>query len=187
MTADPNNHHTRAATRAGIYPAPKLPRDTPSPTSSSSPPSPKVRVFTGATGSPKTHPVTPELLYSAVASALSLSRRVSPVQGVVRSIPSALSEPLPSLSRDVDFSRAETPSTVVHGKTMSVHDNSIDPYATLLPPPPSAQSDSLSTISKATHDMSGEELVSLARRYESMARDAMAEADRKLMSVNFRR
>ncbi|KAJ7800862.1 hypothetical protein B0H14DRAFT_3490226 [Mycena olivaceomarginata] len=29
MTTDPNRHHTRAATREGIFPAPKLPRDTP--------------------------------------------------------------------------------------------------------------------------------------------------------------
>ncbi|KAJ7321114.1 hypothetical protein DFH08DRAFT_942061 [Mycena albidolilacea] len=176
MTADPNHHHTRAATRAGIYPAPKLPRDTPSLTSS--PPSP-TRSFAGATGSPKTRPVMPELLYSAVASAVSLSRGVSPVQGVFLSSPSVLSEPPPSLSHDVDFGRAETPSsTVVHGETMSVRSNDIDLHATPLPPP-SAQSHSVSTVSKATQDMSCEELVSLARRYESMAREAMAEVNWK--------
>ncbi|KAJ7883577.1 hypothetical protein B0H13DRAFT_2344086 [Mycena leptocephala] len=177
MSTDPNRHHTRAVTRAGIYPAPKLPHDTT--LLSSSPPSP-TRTFAGATGSPKTRPVTPELLYSAVASAVSLSRGVSPVQGVVLSSPSALSELLPLLSRDMDFGRAETPSTVVHGETISVHSNVTDSHATPLLPLPSAQSDSVSTISKATHDMSREELVALASRYESMAHDAMAEANRKL-------
>ncbi|KAJ7642383.1 hypothetical protein DFH06DRAFT_1137394 [Mycena polygramma] len=71
-------------------------------------------------------------------------------------------------------------STVVHGETMSVRSNDIDRRATPLPPPPSEQSESVSTVSKATQDLSRDELVSLARRYESMARDTMAEANRKL-------
>ncbi|KAJ7912011.1 hypothetical protein B0H13DRAFT_2327748 [Mycena leptocephala] len=179
MSTDPNRHHTRAATRAGIYPAPKLPRDTPSPTSS---PHSSSRSLGRATGSPKSRPVTPELLYSTVASAVSLTRGVSPEKGDVPGSPSAnaLSE-LPSLNRDVDFGvRTKLPiSTVVHGEAMSVRSNDIDLHVTPLPPPPSAQSDSVSTV-----DMSHDELVSLARRYESMARNAMAEANRKL-SVPF--
>ncbi|KAJ7211821.1 hypothetical protein B0H12DRAFT_1079518 [Mycena haematopus] len=181
MTTDPNRHHTRAATLAGVYPAPKLPRDTPSQTSS---PSSATRSLAGATGSPKTRPVTPELLYSTVASAVSLSRGVSPVQGVdPSSSPSALSELPPSLSRDVDFGRTESPkNTVMHGESMSVNSDILDPHATplLVLSAPSVQSDSVSTISKATQDMSREDLVSLARRYESMAHDVMAEANRKL-------
>ncbi|KAJ7673154.1 hypothetical protein DFH06DRAFT_1123884 [Mycena polygramma] len=155
MATDPNRRHMRAATLAGIYPAPKLPRNTPS--SSSSPPSPSL---SRATGSLNTRPVTPELLYSTVASAVSLSRGVSPAtlegQGDVPgdASVSALSE-LPPLTRDVDFGSVRSPSplsTVVHGETMS--------------------SESVSTVSKATQDMSRDEL--------SMARDAMAEANRKL-------
>ncbi|KAJ7230898.1 hypothetical protein B0H12DRAFT_1077304 [Mycena haematopus] len=178
MTTDPNSHHTRAATRAGVYPAPKLPRDTPSPTSSSRSPTGSLG---GATGSPKTRPVTPELLYSTVASAVSLSRGVSPVQGDLPGSPSvsALSE-LPSLHRDVDFGVVSPISTVVHGESMSVNNNILDPHATrLAPSAPSVQSSSVSTVSRATHDMSREELVTLARRYESMAREVMAEAHRK--------
>ncbi|KAJ7610723.1 hypothetical protein DFH06DRAFT_1374170 [Mycena polygramma] len=183
MATDPNRRHTRAATLAGIYPAPTLPRNTPS--SSSSPPSPSL---SRATGSLNTRPVTPELLYSTVASAVSLSRGVSPAalegQGDVPgdASVSALSE-LPSLTRDVDFGSVRSPSpmsTVVHGETMSVRSNDIDRRATPLPPPPSEQSESVSTVSKATQDLSRDELVSLARRYESMARDAIAEANRKL-------
>ncbi|KAJ7656134.1 hypothetical protein DFH06DRAFT_1298411 [Mycena polygramma] len=185
MATDSTRRHTRAATLAGIYPAPKLPRNTPS--SSSSPPSPSLR---RATGSLNTRPVTPELLYSTVASAVSLSGGGSPAtlegQGDVpgNASVSSLSE-LPSLTRDVDFGSVRSPSpisTVVHGEPMSVRSNDIDRCATPLPPPPSEQS--VSTVSKATQDMSRDELVSLARRYESLARDAMAEANRKL-SVPF--
>ncbi|KAJ7075027.1 hypothetical protein B0H15DRAFT_806475 [Mycena belliarum] len=183
MSTDPKRRHTRAATTAGIFPAPKLPRDTPSPT----PPSSRASV-SGVTGSPKSRPVTPELLYSVVASAVSLSRGVSPVacegQGDVPDSASALSE-LPSLTRDVDYGSAHSVSpisTIVHGETMSVHINDIDldVNQSTPPPPRSAESNSVSTVSKAVQDMSREELVSLARRYESMARDAMAEANRKL-------
>ncbi|KAJ7652654.1 hypothetical protein DFH06DRAFT_1134113 [Mycena polygramma] len=139
MATDSTRRHTRAATIAGIYPAP-----TPS----------------QATGSLNTRPVTPELLYSTVASAVSLPRGVSPAalegQGDVPgdASVSALSELLP-LTHDVDFGSVHSPSplsTVVHGETMS--------------------SESMSTVSKATQDMSRDEL--------SMARDAMAEANRKL-------
>ncbi|KAJ6457832.1 hypothetical protein C8R47DRAFT_1203327 [Mycena vitilis] len=179
MTADPNRHHTRAATLAGVFPAPKLPRATPSAPSSPS-------GAHGSTGSPKSRPVSPALLYSDVVAA-SLSRGVSPAapegQGDVSGTASvgALSELL-SLSRDVDYGSVQSQSpirTVVHGEPMSVHSNVIDSHATPLPPP-SAQSDSASTVSQAAEDMSREELVSLARRYESMARDVMAKANQKL-------
>ncbi|KAJ7718047.1 hypothetical protein B0H16DRAFT_1797887 [Mycena metata] len=186
MATDPDRHHTRAATRAGILPAPKLPRDTPSTRTS---PSEAQR----ATGSHKSRPVTPELSYSDVVAA-SLTRGVSPAalegQGEVSGAASAsaLSE-LPPLTQDVDWSsvRSHSPlSTVVHsGKPMSVHSNDIDSHRDMTAlSPPAAQSDSVSTVSKATQDMSREELVSLAHRYESMARDVMAEANRKL-SVPF--
>ncbi|KAJ7673765.1 hypothetical protein DFH06DRAFT_1292612 [Mycena polygramma] len=174
MATDSTRRHTRAATIAGIYPAPTLPHNTPS--SSSSPPSPSL---SRATGSLNTRPVTPELLYSTVAAAVSLSRGGSPAaregQGDVPgdASVSALSE-LPPLTRDVDFGSVRSPSplsTVVHGETMSVRSNDIDPRTIPLPPP-SELSESVSTVSKATQDMSRNEL--------SMARDAMAEANRKL-------
>ncbi|KAJ7067755.1 hypothetical protein B0H15DRAFT_958148 [Mycena belliarum] len=176
MSTTPNRHHTRAATLAGIFPPPKLPRETPSTPSS---PSEGRRT----TGSRTSRPVTPELLYSDVVAA-PLSRGVSPVaregQGDVpgSARASTLSE-LPSLTRDVDFGsgRSQSPiSTIMHGETMSVHsnDNNINHQ---LPP---SESESVSTVSKAVQDMSHAELVSLARRFESMARDAMAEANRKL-------
>ncbi|KAJ7665925.1 hypothetical protein DFH06DRAFT_1295147 [Mycena polygramma] len=139
MATDSTRRHTRAATIAGIYPAPTLPRSTPS--SSSSPPSPSL---SRATGSLNTRPVTPELLYSTVAAAVSLSRGGSPAalkgQGDVpgNASVSSLSE-LPSLTRDVDFGSVRSPSpisTVVHGEPMS----------------------SVSTVSKATQDMSRDEL-----------------------------
>ncbi|KAJ7624230.1 hypothetical protein DFH06DRAFT_1445863 [Mycena polygramma] len=165
MATDSTRRHTRAATLAGVYSArnslatlPRRPHPLP------------LRLSAGPRD-----PLTPA---RAVASAVSLSRGGSPAalegQGDVPgdASVSALSE-LPPLTRDIDFGSVRSPSplsTVVHGEPMS------------LPPPPSEQS--VSTVSKATQDMSRDELVSLARRYESLARDAMAEANRKL-SVPF--
>ncbi|KAJ7877277.1 hypothetical protein B0H13DRAFT_1893287 [Mycena leptocephala] len=185
MTTDPNRHHTRAATRAGVFPAPTLPRDTPPTTSS---PHPSTRALGGATGSPKTRPVTPDLLYSVVASAVSLARGVSPAalegqgDGPGNASANVLTE-LPSLTRDVDFGPVVTPvSIATHANNPHVvpYDSKIidghvdgDVDASHLAP----NSRSPSTVARATLEMSREELVTLARRYEAMAREAMAEAN----------
>ncbi|KAJ7334219.1 hypothetical protein DFH08DRAFT_814245 [Mycena albidolilacea] len=188
MTTDLNRHHTHAATRAGIYAALKLPRETPSPTSSAlEPPSP-TRSDAGATGSPKTRPVTPKLLYSVVASAVSLSRGVSPAapegQGDVPGSASisALSE-LPSLTWDVDFGPVTAPmSAATHRNNplaVPPETNIIDAHFDELLPS-LADSRSPLTVTWAMQEMNQDNLIVLAGCYKAMACKAMAEANYKI-------
>ncbi|KAJ7836126.1 hypothetical protein B0H14DRAFT_3705459 [Mycena olivaceomarginata] len=160
MTTDPNRHHTRAATREGIFPAPKLPRDTPS-----SPGSPAGAHR--ATGSLNSRPVTPELSYSDVVAA-SLSRGVSSVPVIGQdddsgnASASVITE-LPSLTRDIDFGPVDSSVSIATCIIRMTH---------LL-----FTSRSPSTVTRATLEMSRE---ALARRYEAMAREDMAKANRRV-------
>ncbi|KAJ7189624.1 hypothetical protein GGX14DRAFT_408666 [Mycena pura] len=122
MTTEPRLYATRAVTRAGLVPAPRSPRDTPRPPSS---PSSPAGADSGDAGTPKSRPVTPELLYSnVVAGSLdsseergdSLARSAG--QGVqVGSTNSSVSD-VPLLTRDVDFGTRELldDSAAGHGR-----------------------------------------------------------------------
>ncbi|KAJ7220693.1 hypothetical protein GGX14DRAFT_389095 [Mycena pura] len=109
MSTRPTRYPTRAAVNAGLAEAPDIPRDTPRPDSSSGS---QDGVAYGDAGTPKSRPVTPELLYSDVVMgslAPSNGRGGSPVSvqehggSTGRSGASAQLSELPSPTRDLGF------------------------------------------------------------------------------------
>ncbi|KAJ7813076.1 hypothetical protein B0H13DRAFT_2382839 [Mycena leptocephala] len=139
----------------------------------------------GAMGSLKSHPVTPDLLYSVVASAVSLSRGVSPApvlgqDNISGNASASVLTELLSLTQDVDFGPIVTPvSVATHANNPNVvpYDSKIiDGHVGDVDVPHSASNSHLpSTVARATLEMSTEELVTLACHYEAMAHEAMAE------------
>ncbi|KAJ7218443.1 hypothetical protein GGX14DRAFT_390213 [Mycena pura] len=109
MTTRPSRYLTRAAVNAGLAEAPEIPRDTPRPPS---PSGSQAGADSRDAGTPKSRPVTPELLYSKVVMGSlvpSNGRGGSPVSfqehggSTGRVSASAQLSELPSPTRDVGF------------------------------------------------------------------------------------
>ncbi|KAJ7829602.1 hypothetical protein B0H14DRAFT_3465564 [Mycena olivaceomarginata] len=150
-------HHTRAATRAGLYDAP-APIYGPSATSS---PTDDVRGST-EDGRNSPHPIA--TLYSTVVTGgpVPLERGISPSVSDARL---SSIEPAP-LRGGADFCPA-----VVENQ----HDDGDWIPVTLAVP--TAQASTPSTVVRATNEMSREDYEALARRYQAMANDARSAAE----------
>ncbi|KAJ7923985.1 hypothetical protein B0H13DRAFT_1864450 [Mycena leptocephala] len=178
LTAEPSGYNTRSAARRGP-PAPAL---TPSEDSLSS----KASSTTGSQAgtpradrepdSPKLPPVTP-VLYSRVVSP-DLAPPVESRLSTSTSVALGESSEPPQLTTDVDFSSQgplegpeDAPWTEVTRKTACSHrPQSASSHSSHV----SLNANSLSPVSRATHNMSNEELLQIAHRYQSLANETHA-------------
>ncbi|KAJ7511470.1 hypothetical protein B0H11DRAFT_2183409 [Mycena galericulata] len=177
---------TRSAARRGLQGRAKSEGDSSSVRSSSPAGSPvgTPRADREPVALPKSRPVTPALSYSQVVAA-DLTPAMEISVGASNSVtPSESPEPsrFPSLNPEVDFNvqgpdegPGEAPWTEVTRKTAHSHrERSTSTTSNVSSNSINNAKKSLSPISRATQDMSNNELIQIARRYQSLANEALA-------------
>ncbi|KAJ7859882.1 hypothetical protein B0H13DRAFT_2282790 [Mycena leptocephala] len=124
---------------------------------------------------PKSRSVSPELLYSEVVSHRPTLRKEGGIShsgspSAVVSSGNVPDEPsVPALNPDVDWGLLDN-----HHAPRSDHDgNSATANAHRARSPVNNSQNSMSTLSQALHEMSATELLAVARRYQSMAQEAL--------------
>ncbi|KAJ7482141.1 hypothetical protein B0H11DRAFT_2280205 [Mycena galericulata] len=177
---------TRSAARRGLQGRAKSEGDSSSVRSSSPAGSPvgTPRADREPVALPKSRPVTPALSYSQVVAAdLTPAMEIS-VAASNSVTPSESPEPsrFPSLNPEVDSNvqgpdegPGEAPWTEVTRKTAHSHrERSTSTTSNVSSNSINNAKKSLSPISRATQDMSNNELIQIARRYQSLANEALA-------------
>ncbi|KAK6987968.1 hypothetical protein R3P38DRAFT_3445810 [Favolaschia claudopus] len=171
-------HHTRAATRAGVYPPP---RPLYSPTLSyGSISGEDIDALVGESAVPTVTSVTRPTAAQSARAAPSGARITSSPSGDLSSALPSLSESRVGVLVDVDDNdgRGWTPVTRKTSRTHREDNESVRSESANDDTTPSEKAaNTESTVAQATADMSNDELISLARRHEAFAAQLRAKVE----------